>query len=520
MWHTRHPFPKERLRTLLVAGLVVAGVANEARAGTLTVPFTIGITATTRTVTLGGVPGKTLVSIGGTINALPLTAPPASIPLRIQLFKPEGGTAAATFDVTALPGISLPMIPTVPVLGEVGCSRNWRVDIRTVSGTPPPRAVGGSITFTFFVPGEFPNPLPATYNVDMEGPGLHLEGGGASTTAVLAGHDPILLGIPNRSLLRGTEGRFTIRAKWDTAFHLCYLGRTFPLDVALRRSTATGGTGGAANSENAFSQTSSETNKVRFTYTATPADSLLPGPWRLRVTNNNSVSCGFLGSVPAAIDNFDIENLLPSLVSTFTPQCSQATGSADLTPDEASVEVKQPIKYSFGWTVPEDLNWHHLESLELRLRDDDETILAVVFLEGENQVHLRRTNDDDDCGESGKKGNKKDDDDDDADELGPGFLLGSPHRLETSHATVYLEQSSIVAAGPTSPTVTLNLTISFKPRAAGRTYVVEVGATDKNNAGAVPAAYDELGTVSVRKTSRRFDSRPGVERPGWTQVDQ
>lgn len=504
MWHTQHPFPKERLRTLLVAGLVVAGIANEARAGTLTVPFTIGTTATTRTVTLGGVPGKTLVSIGGTLNGLPLTpATPLSIPLRIRLFKPEGGAEAATVDGSAVPVVSVPLIPTIPVLGEAGCSRTWRVDISTVSRTPPPLAVGGSITFTFFVPGEFPNPLPATYNVDLEGPGLHLEGGGTSTTAVLAGHDPILGGISNRSLLRGTEGRFTIRAKWDTAFHVCFLGRVFPLDVALRRSTANGGTGGVANSEDAFSQTSSETDKVRFNYTATPADSLLPGPWRLRVTNDNSVNCGLLGTVPAAVDNFDIENLLPSFVSTFTPQCSQAIGSADLTPEEASVAVRQPIKYSFGWTVPDDLNWHNLESLELRLRDDDETILAVVFLEGENQVHLRGTHDDDDSGASGKKGHKRDDDDD-ADKLGPGFVLGSPHRLETSHATVHLEQSSIVAAGPTSPTVTLNLTISFKRQAAGRTYVVEVGATDKNNGGTVPAAYDELGTVSVRKASRRF----------------
>jgi len=41
-----------------------------------------------------------------------------------------------------------------------------------------------------------------------------------------------------------------------------------------------------------------------------------------------------------------------------------------------------------------------------------------------------------------------------------------------------LAQTSVVAAGPTSPTVTLNLALSFKPSAAGRTYIVEVAASD------------------------------------------
>jgi hypothetical protein len=474
---------KKRFRVIALAGLVLAGAGGQEALATDVgpLPFTIRTTATSQTLTLSGVPGKTLVSVRGRMNALPLTFPPISVPMTVDVFRPEGGAAVASFDVTAAPVFSMdfPLIPMVPALSDFGCPRTWRVVVHTTNNLPPPVNVAGSITFSFFPPGTFPNPLPAVYNVDMEGPSIHIEGGGASATTTLAGHDPLLLGVANRSLIQGTEGSFRIRAKWDTSFNVCFLGQTFPLDVALRRSTAGGGTGGVANSENAFSQTSSEANKVSFAYTATPADAMLPGPWRLRVTNNNTVGCGLFGNVNVGIDNFDIENLVfPTFVSTFTPGCSEAIGAADLAPVEATTQVRQPINYAFTWTVPDGLNWHNLEALQLRIRDEEGTALSAVFLERSNTISVFNE-------ASGR--------------FGKGFAPGSPNRLETPEATLYLAQSSIVAAGPTSPTVTLNLSVSFKPQAAGRTFIVEVGATDKSHEGTLSGFFEELGSLTVEK---------------------
>jgi hypothetical protein len=52
----------------------------------------------------------------------------------------------------------------------------------------------------------------------------------------------------------------------------------------------------------------------------------------------------------------------------------------------------------------------------------------------------------------------------------------------------------VVAAGPTSPTVTLNLALSFKSRAAGRSYAVEVAAGDDQG---LTAGFESAGTLTV-----------------------
>jgi hypothetical protein len=69
--------------------------------------------------------------------------------------------------------------------------------------------------------------------------------------------------------------------------------------------------------------------------------------------------------------------------------------------------------------------------------------------------------------------------------------------LQTPQSTLHLAESSVVASGPTSPTVTLNLALSFKPQAAGRTFVVEVAATDKDNEGVLPDFFEQVGTLTV-----------------------
>jgi hypothetical protein len=205
---------------------------------------------------------------------------------------------------------------------------------------------------------------------------------------------------------------------------------------------------------------------------------MLPGPWRLRITNNNSVNCGFLGTVPVAIDNFDIENLiLPAFQSTFTPRCSEAVGSGDLTPSKATVAVDERLNYVFSWTVPEGQNWHHLEFLQLRIRDNEGTIISVLFDEASNSFSLFNEA---------------------TGEVGPAFPPGSPNLLQTPEATLHLAKTSVVASGPDSPTVTLNFALSVEPPAARRRFDVEVAATDKDNAGQLPAFFDHAGRLIVK----------------------
>ncbi len=91
------------------------------------------------------------------------------------------------------------------------------------------------------------------------------------------------------------------------------------------------------------------------------------------------------------------------------------------------------------------------------MRDDQGTVLWVRFDEAQNTLRLVEPH-------SGR--------------LGPAARPGSPEVLKTAGARLYLGQSSIVASGPDSPSVTLNLDISFEPPAAGRTFTVEALATD------------------------------------------
>ena len=453
-----HNRVKQGLRVLMLAWFILTGVVSStAYADELTRTFSFGPGTTrpsshTRTLT---VPGHTVVLVRGTLNPLPLSLTVPVVPVIIEVFKPEGGAPAASISTSAVQLVGVPFQFLVPptFISDFGCPRSWRVTVRTPNNQAPPLRVSGSITFSFFVPGAgFPNPLPASYSVDMEGPSIHLEGGGASTTPVLAGHDPVFGGVANRSLIQGTEGTFNIKAKWDTAFNLCYLNQIFPLNVALIRPNGT-----VAASQTAFSQTTGNA-KVDFNYLVTPADALQEGPWRLRIRNNNSVNCGFFGTVPVAIDNFDIENLVfPTFQSTFTPDCSEAVGTFEVGPDDAAVAVHQPITYAYTWTVPEPFNWHDLKALHFRITDGTDTLLWVKFDEASNSFSLFNE-------ATGK--------------FGKAFPAGRPNRLETPHATLHLAETSVESNGPTSPKVTLKLSLSFKPHVAGHTFDVEVAASD------------------------------------------
>jgi len=497
-----HPCTVNRSAGVLtLAGFLLAGlVATPVHATDLSQAFSFGpnpvlpqfsTSSASRTL---NVPGHSVVSVSGTLNPLQVTGlaicnPTCpggqlcagvvcvpSVPVLIEVFKPEGGTAAATISTQALPFVSIPFAFLLPptFISDFGCPRTWRVRVRTANGTVPSAVVSGNIVYSFVAPGGgFPNPLPATYNVDMEGSSLHLEGGGAQAIPILAGHDPVLLGLANRSLIEGTEGTFRIKAKWDTAFHVCYLNRFFSLNVALLRPNGT-----LAASETAFSQiqnplATAQSNKVDFSYVAVPNDAMMAGRWRLRVTNNNSVPCGF-GTTPVAVDSFDVENLLPGFQSTFTPRCSGNVGSAEGIPSEADASVGARIDYGVEWTVPDPEDWHSLNTFDVRLVDPDgEIALELRFDEATGTISQVNT-------ANGR--------------LLKSDLPGSKVRFEGPDVTLFLEDSAVIGSGPTGPSVLLKLSLSFKARTSMDTFTVEARATD--DAGSAQG-WDLAGAITV-----------------------
>jgi hypothetical protein len=136
---------------------------------------------------------------------------------------------------------------------------------------------------------------------------------------------------------------------------------------------------------------------------------------------------------------------------------SQFAGTFDLAPATWQGPPREIVPFAFSWTVPPGKNWHDLESLRVRIRDGQNSVFSIVVDEATGSLALVN---------------------DASGETGPFFPVGSNHPLQTSHVRLHLSDSSIVASGPTSPTVTVNLALEFKPRAAGRSYIVEVGAVD------------------------------------------
>jgi hypothetical protein len=141
---------------------------------------------------------------------------------------------------------------------------------------------------------------------------------------------------------------------------------------------------------------------------------------------------------------------------TFSFQ-PQITGSFKLEPSNSSVAAKERLNSAFTWTVPAPLNWHDLQSLELRIRDGEESILWVHYDETSNTFSLF---------------------DEEKAQFTRSEAPGSHTRLKTSLAALHLAETSVVGSGPTGPSVTLNLSLDFKRRVAGHTFLVEVAATN------------------------------------------
>jgi len=164
---------------------------------------------------------------------------------------------------------------------------------------------------------------------------------------------------------------------------------------------------------------------------------------------------------------------------TKTYALGPAVGFGVGSPFETSVEVGEHTSYSVEWTVPEPESWHSLDTLEVRLVDaegeDEDEILQFRFDEASNSFrrfhpHLGL--------------------------FGLPVHPGSHARFESPDVALLLHDTEVIGTGPTGPSVTLNLALRFKPKAAGRTFVVEMKAAD--DSGSVQG-WDQVGRITVHR---------------------
>jgi len=130
-------------------------------------------------------------------------------------------------------------------------------------------------------------------------------------------------------------------------------------------------------------------------------------------------------------------------------------GTVEANPTEAVVPAGEPFPISVTWTHPEQ--WRLLQSIDLLIADNQGAVCYVRWDESSNTFQAL---------------------DSDGNPVGPAVIPGSRGRLETSAVTLYAQESSVVGSGPEGHTVSLNFNLGFKPLAAGRTFRVEVFATD------------------------------------------
>jgi Calx-beta domain len=134
-----------------------------------------------------------------------------------------------------------------------------------------------------------------------------------------------------------------------------------------------------------------------------------------------------------------------------------ATGSFSVDPDDAVAAAGKPQMFAFSWAVPEPQNWRALRTMDLRIRDEDETILWLRWDQADNSFAEF---------------------DPATGSVGHAFLAGSNNRLVTRAVQVLLADTTVVPGGPDAPDVTLNLALAFKPNVAGRTFLIEAAASD------------------------------------------
>jgi hypothetical protein len=168
-------------------------------------------------------------------------------------------------------------------------------------------------------------------------------------------------------------------------------------------------------------------------------------------------------------------------------------GGFQISPDNATPALGETVHYSIIWEVPEGEVWRDLNTIDFRIRDKKKTALWVRWEEATNLISLL------DTPKTGKK---------DGEEVAnasrssgivgtPGDLPGSNVVLEAPLAELGLAESSVVGSGPTGKTVTLNFAVRFLDKAEGRSFILELAATDDllNEDGFVQAGHVEVQRI-------------------------
>lgn len=221
------------------------------------------------------------------------------------------------------------------------------------------------------------------------------------------------------------------------------------------------------------------TGNYSFSGSTTVTFSFLSGTFSATVSDNGfsgKITGTFPGS-PIGVDsagNFTFGGFTFNIGDLIA-----AVGFFKVEPSQATIAAGEHLPLAVSWTVPVD-GWHTLNTVDIRLRDDRGTVLWVRFDEAKQTFQLVNP-------QTGKV-------------FGPVGKPGTSQVLHTAGADLSLAQSRVVAAGPTAPTVTLILDVSFQPPATGRTYKVEVLATD--DLGHV-ADFSAGGTLTVTNKNKK-----------------
>jgi hypothetical protein len=156
---------------------------------------------------------------------------------------------------------------------------------------------------------------------------------------------------------------------------------------------------------------------------------------------------------------------------TITPVIG--VGTFELRQRHLTVRAGEHARLAVEWTVPGP-SWHELKDLQLRIRDGQETVLWVQLIEGDPALLALH----------------------DGGGFGKPKAPGRSAVLASDSARVHLAGTRVQADGPSDPSVVLSLDVTFGERASGRTYVIEVRASD------------DLGNVDDWKAAGKLTVKP------------
>ncbi|MDI1243114.1 MAG: tandem-95 repeat protein [bacterium] len=148
-------------------------------------------------------------------------------------------------------------------------------------------------------------------------------------------------------------------------------------------------------------------------------------------------------------------------------------GIASMAPTELTVDVGEPFSIDLTWVHPE--RWRLLDEIEFRIVDDEVTAMWVKFEENGTTLPFRQYN-----------VNSRN--------YGDPVLPGTAIIFDTNLAKMFVADSLVLGSGPTGPRATVRPSLSFKPKAAGRVFRVELFVRD--DLGNLQG-FDQVGTIAV-----------------------